>query len=90
MEVEILKYLMRANALVVKKDSIKRHAWGNITVSDSAFDRKLFEVRKAVRETSEKVELKAVYGKGVVMRLSSYEEDQILLVDKEVALSRDI
>jgi DNA-binding response OmpR family regulator len=68
-EVEILAYLIRANGAVVDKASLKRRVWGDIAVSDNAFDRKLFEVRKALRTVTSNVEIRAFYGQGIAVRM---------------------
>ena len=86
-ELEILAHLMRANGSVIAKDSLKRHAWGKVSVSDNALDRKLFEIRKSVRSVSDLVEIKSIYGKGILMRLTTHNEDQIEFIDKQVALN---
>lgn len=68
-EVEILAYLIRANGMVIDKSSLKRRIWGNISVSDNALDRKLFEVRKAIKNVSDTVEIHAIYNHGVELRV---------------------
>jgi DNA-binding response OmpR family regulator len=68
-EVEILAYLIRANGMIVDKNSLKRRIWGNISVSDNALDRKLFEVRKAIKNVSDTVEIHAIYNHGVELRV---------------------
>lgn len=83
-EMAILTYLLRANGSVMDKLGIKRHVWGKIAVSDNALDRKLFEVRKSIRDVSHVVELKSVYGKGIVLRLRSHEYDQFVLQDRQL------
>ncbi len=85
-EADIFAYLVRQSGIVVEKGIIKRHVWGSVKVSDNALERKIFEVRKTVRTLSSKVEIKTVYGKGLVLRLNSFACDQELLEDKEVLL----
>ena len=85
-EVEILAYLIRSQGVVIDKANLKRRIWGNISVSDNALDRKLFEVRKGIRAVSDSVEIRAVYGQGIVLRHKSFKEDQVLLDDFESRL----
>ena len=85
-EVEILAYLIRVNGVVIDKANLKRRIWGNISVSDNALDRKLFEVRKAIKGVSDTVEIRAVYGQGIVLRHKSFKDDQVLLDDVESRL----
>lgn len=88
-EVEILAYLIRVNGVVIDKSNLKRRIWGNISVSDNALDRKLFEVRKAIKNVSDTVEIRAVYGQGIVLRHKSFQDDQILLDDVESRLKSE-
>lgn len=85
-EVEMLAYLIRSYGMVIDKSTLKRRVWGNISVSDNALDRKLFEVRKAIKSVSNNVEIRAVYGQGVVLRHKSFKDDQALLDDFESKL----
>ncbi len=85
-EVEMLAYLIRSYGMVIEKSTLKRRVWGNICVSDNALDRKLFEVRKAIKSVTENVEIRAVYGQGVVLRRKSFKDDQALLDDYESML----
>lgn len=85
-EVEMLAYLIRSYGMVIDKSTLKRRVWGNISVSDNALDRKLFEVRKAIKSVSNNVEIRAVYGQGVVLRHKSFKDDQALLDDFETNL----
>ena len=85
-EAVLLLFLMRTPVTVVSKDSIKLKVWGGLSVSDNALDRKIYEVRKAIRTVSESVELKSVYGRGVTLKLKTYEEDLVYLIDKQVSL----
>lgn len=87
-EMGILAYLIQSHGTVLDKESIKNHVWGKVSVSNNALDRKIFEVRKSVREASNLLEIKTVYGKGVVLQYSSYDENKILLEDKDHELSR--
>jgi two-component system response regulator MtrA len=75
-EVEILAYLIRVNGMVIDKANLKRRIWGNIAVSDNALDRKLFEVRKAIKGVSDTVEIGAVYGQGIVLRSKPILDDR--------------
>lgn len=70
-EVEILGYLIRSNGLLIDKNTLKSRIWGSISVSDNALDRKLFEVRRAIRTVSSVVEIHSVYGHGIELRQRS-------------------
>jgi DNA-binding response OmpR family regulator len=87
-DVGILSYFMRSNGMVIPKDEIKTKAWGSISVTTNALDRKIFEIRKMIEAASETVELKSIYGKGIVLRLRSFEDDKILIEDKKNEIGR--
>lgn len=87
-DVGILAYFMRSNGMVIPKDEIKSKAWGSISVTTNALDRKIFEIRKVIDSVSELVELKSLYAKGIVLRLKSFEDDKILIEDKKHDLER--
>ena len=87
-ELEILSFFIGANGSIVKKPDLKRHVWGSIAVSDNALDRKIFEVRKAIKAVSDTVELKSKYSRGIVLQIKSYQENRILLDDMELKLRR--
>ena len=68
---EILVKLISANGLVVPKDVLMRDIWGGELVSANAIDRRVFEVRKAIRTVSDSVELQSIYGVGMVLKVVS-------------------
>ena len=80
-EIDLLAELIRAHGTTVPKDVLKRELWGSLTVSDNALDRKIFEVRKALREVSDTVELHSIYGIGMVLRFRNQEAERTLLND---------
>ncbi|MFW7380789.1 MAG: response regulator transcription factor [Oligoflexus sp.] len=85
-EIELIAELIRANGVVIPKDVLKRELWHNVAVSDNALDRKIFEVRKALKEVSRNVELQSIYGVGMVLRLRSFDEDRVMLDDFEARI----
>jgi DNA-binding response OmpR family regulator len=85
-EVDLLAELIRAHGTIVPKDVLKRELWGSLAVSDNALDRKIFEVRKALREVSDHVELHSIYGIGMVLRLRNQEAERTLLNDFDAKL----
>ncbi|MCX6127551.1 MAG: response regulator transcription factor [Proteobacteria bacterium] len=85
-EIDLLAELIRAHGTVVPKDVLKRELWGSLAVSDNALDRKIFEVRRALRELSDNVELHSIYGTGMVMRIRNHETERTLLNDYDTKL----
>ena len=80
-ETELLAHLIRSDGVVISKDVLKRELWGSVKVTDNALDRKIFEVRKAVKTVSTEMVLQSVYGRGIFLRSRTYSEDRILLDD---------
>ena len=63
----MLASLMAAKGTVVPKETLKHEAWGLNAVSDNAFHRKLFELRRAVQSVSNDVSIRSLYGRGIVL-----------------------
>jgi DNA-binding response OmpR family regulator len=70
-ETLILAQLIRARGSVLPKDHIKREAWGPVAVSDNAFYRKLFELRKALEIVSDHIKVQTVYGNGLILEVEN-------------------
>jgi DNA-binding response OmpR family regulator len=85
-EIDLLAELIRAHGTIVPKDVLKRELWGSLAVSDNALDRKIFEVRRALREVSDNVELHSIYGIGMVLRMRNQEAERTLLNDFDAKL----
>lgn len=68
-ETLMLAQLIRSKGTVVPKEVIKREAWGPIHVSDNAFYRKLFELRRALEGVSDTVKIQSIYGTGLSLDL---------------------
>jgi DNA-binding response OmpR family regulator len=68
-ETLILAQLIRARGTVLPKEHIKREAWGPVAVSDNAFYRKLFELRKALELVSDSIKVQTVYGNGLTLEV---------------------
>ena len=67
-EVDLLTLLLRSPGLVIHKANLKGRIWGDIAVSDNAVDRKIFEIRRAIGDVSDTVEIRSLYGHGVELR----------------------
>jgi DNA-binding response OmpR family regulator len=83
-EIGLLAQLAKAKGLIIAKKALKQHLWGDIAISDNVLDRKIYEVRKLLREVSANVELKSVYGEGLALRLRTHDLDALRLSDFEV------
>lgn len=78
MEVEILCLLIRTKGALVDKNTLKGRVWGSISVGENALDRKLFDVRKAIRSVSEVVELRSRYRHGVELVCKPAPRDNVM------------
>lgn len=73
-EMNLLKTLALAKGHVVDRTIIKRECWGSEEkVSDNALNRKLHEVRRAVKEVSASASIKTVYGHGFKLDVKSHK-----------------
>jgi len=70
-ETLMLAQLIKAKGTVVPKEVIKRESWGPIHVSDNAFYRKLFELRRALEGVSHAVKIQSIYGTGLSLDVRS-------------------
>jgi DNA-binding response OmpR family regulator len=73
----MLATLIAARGTVVPKETLKHEAWGLNAVSDNAFHRKLFELRRAVQSVSKDVSIRSLYGRGIVLDTSLSGEDDL-------------
>ena len=64
---KLMTYLVQSNGLLVPRDELKRVIWDSIHVSDGALDKKIFDIRQALKSVSQNVSLKAKYGGGVIL-----------------------
>ncbi len=80
-EKELLAYLFKTVGTMSTKDELKRVLWGEASISDGALYRRIFEIRKAVTQTSRSMEVKSFYGKGVALRSRDFASDQLLIGD---------
>jgi DNA-binding winged helix-turn-helix (wHTH) protein len=53
---------------------MKRKCWGQIYVSDNALNRKLHEVRRALKEISNVVSIRTLYGTGFVLEVKEVQD----------------
>ena len=80
-EKELLAYLFKTVGTMSTKEELKRVLWGGASISDGALYRRIFEIRKAVTQTSRSMEIKSFYGKGIALRSRDFAEDQLLIGD---------
>jgi len=73
-ELGLLTCLLDAKGTVVRREIMKRRCWGQIYVSDNALNRKLHEVRRALKEISDVVSIRTLYGTGFVLEVKEDHE----------------
>jgi len=64
-EAALLETLISAKGILVTKDELRRGVWGSLSVSNTAIDKKIHDVRAAIKEVSRQVEVRSRYGKGI-------------------------
>ncbi len=70
-EMNLLSCLVHARGTLVRREVLKRKCWGQIFVSDNALNRKLHEVRRALKEVSDQVQIRTLYGTGVTLEFKT-------------------
>jgi DNA-binding response OmpR family regulator len=63
-EINLLLSLVQAQGTTVPRAQLKSRCWDQIAVSDNALDRKVYEVRRALRDVGSKIEVGTSYGIG--------------------------
>lgn len=64
-ETQLIAFLINSRGAIVSRDEIRRHLWGDLKVSDNALDKKIFEVRRALKDVSSCYVVQTSYGKGI-------------------------
>lgn len=60
----LLYYLMQSGGTLVTRQELKRRVWGDLTVTDNALDKRLYEIRNALKNINSGVKLQSNYRKG--------------------------
>ena len=66
-EIKLLAELAKASGAVVPRDLLKNRCWPQMTVSDNALNRKLYEIRRRLKPITDAVNIRTIYGVGFVM-----------------------
>ncbi|WP_141735093.1 response regulator transcription factor [Oligoflexus tunisiensis] len=64
-EAQIFEALVAAQGIIMTKDELRCKVWGDIKVSDSALDKKIFTIRKVLRDLGSQIKIQSKYGKGL-------------------------
>lgn len=63
-DTHLLYYLMQSGGTLVTRQELKRKVWGDLTVTDNALDKRLYEIRSALKNIHSNVKLQSNYRKG--------------------------
>jgi DNA-binding response OmpR family regulator len=63
-ETNLLMCLLQAKGTIVLREVLKLRCWGPLKVSEGALDRKIFEVRRALKEIGGTPTIRTAYGVG--------------------------
>ena len=63
-DTHLLYYLMQSGGTLVTRQELKRKVWGDLTVTDNALDKRLYEIRTALKNINSGVKLQSNYRKG--------------------------
>lgn len=63
--IELLLYLIKSRGTLVSRSDLRTGVWGDLKVSDNAVDKKLFEVRRALKDISSTLQIQTLYGEGI-------------------------
>lgn len=77
-EINLFMSLLQAKGTVVPRSALKLRCWGQIAVSDNALDRKIYEVRRALKETGSNVNVGTAYGVGFALETAETPRVPIL------------
>lgn len=64
-EAQIFEALVEAKGILMTKDELRCKVWGDIKVSDSALDKKIFTIRRVLRDLGSELKIQTAYAKGM-------------------------
>jgi DNA-binding response OmpR family regulator len=64
---KVFEILMTAKGQVVRRETLMRGAWGHVKVTENSLDRRIHELRKAIKEIEGPIEIRSLYGKGLAL-----------------------
>ena len=67
-EQKILELFHKVNGEVLTKSMIKTSCWGQVNVTDNAVNRRIFNLRKSLKEVKSRFSIVSLYGKGFVLK----------------------
>jgi DNA-binding response OmpR family regulator len=70
LEIKLLKTLIDQNGKIVRRTTLHRALWGSLRVSNNALDRKVSNVRRALRDLDANIAIESIYRKGYLVKLA--------------------
>lgn len=55
---------------VIERSAMKQMCWGDISITDNALNRKIYEVRRTLRRLSENINIRTIYGLGFELEVA--------------------
>lgn len=74
LETELMLYLARNLGLKTTKQAIRQHLWGDTKICSNALDKKISNLRKAIKECASEVQVATSYGGSVALQLTQNKE----------------
>jgi len=66
-ELKLINRLVQAQGTAVSRSALKFSCWHQITVTENALDRKIYELRKALKDVGSQLEIETLYGEGFAL-----------------------
>lgn len=73
----LLECLLEAQGMAVPRADLKRRIWSNVKIGDNALDKKVHELRSALRELTSDIQVNAIYGVGLSIKYEPQLEGKI-------------
>ncbi len=70
-ELKLINRLIQAEGTAVSRSALKFSCWHQITVTENALDRKVYELRKALKDVGSCLEIETMYGEGFLLKSGS-------------------
>jgi DNA-binding response OmpR family regulator len=67
-EMKLLNRLVQAQGASVSRAALKFSCWNQISVSENALDRKIHELRKALKDVGSRLQIATLYGEGFQLK----------------------
>lgn len=71
LETQMLLELFEKRDMLVSRDAIKRRIWGRVNVSENTLDKKISQIRVALKAIGANVIIESHYGKGFMLRAAT-------------------